>query len=663
MRLVHAFRLTGWLAVLLITFIAVPAFHGQRTSRLTLQDLLSTRPIGAFAVSPDGKTIALERDGQIALLPSDGGWPTTLTNTPGGKSGFSWSPDAKQIAYTNRDGIWVVNVADGASRRLTNAAPGGGDPRQATDRSPLWSPTGRWILFQSGRRGAGSVLVVSEDGNTTSFLTPPSEEASAASWSPDGNKIVYVSRKKEYFSGRLYLSNFDKQSGQTTGEPVVLYTAPIDRGGGWSIRGVSWSPDGKTLTTVLQNSGWNHVFLIPTTGGKPRQITDGQFEDEAPSFSPDGKYIAFVSSRDLLETRNLWIIPAHGGEAEQVAKFAESGVASQPQWAPDSKRIYFDRQSPTETSDILVQDIHSQSQPRRLTETTPIVFRSTAQIPERITWKSKDGKEIVGMLYTPRGAKPGTKYPAILWIHGGPEEQDNFHFSAWPQYLAQAGYVVLEPNYRGSIGYGEIFRNLNVEDANQGEVDDVAGGVEYLVSHGLADPKRVAIGGASHGGTTVANAVTIYPDLFAAAIDETGTVDFELFAERSNPQSSIRWTMKMGGTISEKPEIYRRANVLLAVDKIKTPLLILHGENDPQVPPAEAAEFARALKEHHKTYYYFTYPDELHGFAQPQHELDAWQKMLAFLEHYINPKYGATNTSTEDVAFPNPIEKQANAHP
>jgi dipeptidyl aminopeptidase/acylaminoacyl peptidase len=636
--------------------------QAQHTAHLTLQDLLAVDPVGSFALSPDGRTIAFERGGQIALVPSDGGWPTTLTDTPGGKSGFAWSPDGKEIAYANRGSIWVASVVDGASRRLTNASPGAGDPRQATDRGPVWSPTGRWILFQSGRRGNNSILAVSEDGNTTSFLSPSSEEASAPSWSPDGNRIVYVARKKEYFSGRLNLLNFDKQSGQVTGEPLALYTSPVDRGGGWSIRGVSWSPEGKTLTTILQNSGWNHVYLIPIDGGKPRQITDGQFEDDTPTFSPDGKYIAFISSRNLLETRNLWVLPTQGGEAKQVATFSEPGVASQPQWAPDSSRIYFSHQSPTEVGDLVVQDLNSQAAPRQLTQTTPTYFRS-AEVPEKIAWKSKDGKEIVGLLYTPPGTTPGTKHPAIVWIHGGPEEQDNFHFSGWPQYLAQAGYVVLEPNYRGSSGYGEVFRNLNVEDANQGEVDDVAGGVQYLVSHGLADPKRVAIGGASHGGTTVANAVAIYPDLFAAAIDETGTVDFELFAERSNPQSSIRWTMKMGGTIEEKPEIYRRANVLLAVDKIKTPLLILHGENDPQVPPAEAAEFARALKEHHKTYYYFTYPDELHGFSQPQHELDAWQKMLAFLEHYINPKYGATNTSTEDIAFPTSTEKQANAHP
>ena len=117
----------------------------------------------------------------------------------------------------------------------------------------------------------------------------------------------------------------------------------------------------------------------------------------------------------------------------------------------------------------------------------------------------------------------------------------------------------------------------------------------------------------------------------------------------------------MGGTPTEKPEVYRRANVLLQVDKVKTPLLVMHGENDPQVPPADSAFFVKALREHHKTVFYFTYPGELHGFAQPEHRLDAWQKQLAFLQQYINPKFGTTTTSIEEVAFPG-SDKQANAH-
>jgi dipeptidyl aminopeptidase/acylaminoacyl peptidase len=652
------------LAALLLTTAFGAESHAQEGGHLTLHDLLSVEPIGESALSPDGRTIALTRSGQIALLPSEGGWPILLTSTQGGKSGLAWSPDGKRIAYASQGSIWVVSASGGAPHRLTNAPAGGGDPRQATDRAPRWSPQGRWILFQSGRRGINSLLVVSADGSTTSFLTSAKEEAEGGRWSPNGDEIVYVTREKEYFSGRLRLLKFDARSGQTAGEPITLYTAPVDRGGGWAIRGAVWSPDGKTLATVLQNSGWNHIYLLSPKGGEPRQITDGSFEDENPTFSPDGKSISFVSNRGLLEANNLWLIPASGGEAHEVAKFDTPGIVSEPQWAPDNKSIYFNHQSPKETSDLLVQSVNSSAPPKYLTHTTPKNFSTAAQVPERVTWQSKDGKEIGGLLFTPPGAKLGAKLPAVVWVHGGPEGQDDFRADVWAQYLTQSGYVVLEPNYRGSSGYGEAFRNLNIEDSNGGEVDDVAAGAQYLVTRGLVDPARLAIGGGSHGGTMTAYMVVHYPDLFAAAIELYGVVDRQLFVERTNPSSAVRWMMKMGGTPVEKPEIYRRANVLLQVDKVdkvKTPLLVMHGENDPQVPPADSAFFVKALREHHKTVFYFTYPGELHGFSQPAHRLDAWQKQLAFLQQYINPKYGTTTTSTEEVTFPG-SDKQANSH-
>jgi dipeptidyl aminopeptidase/acylaminoacyl peptidase len=636
---------------LVFSGIAGPSVLAQISGHLTLQDLLSVEPIGETALSPDGKTIALTRNGQIVLMPASGGWPVPVTSTTGGKSGIAWSPNGKQLAFVSQGSIWVVPAAGGSPHRLTDAPAGAGDPRQATDRAPLWSPKGRWILFQSGRRGTNSLLVVSEDGNVTSFLTSPKEEAADGRWSPDGEQIVYVERAREYFSGKLKLLHFDAHTGQVSGEPVDLYTARVDRGGGWSIRGAAWSPDGSELATVLQNSGWNHIYLIPLKGGEPKQITDGAFEDEDPTFSPDGKSIAFVSSRGLLESTNVWVMPAHGGEPHILTKFEVPGISAQPEWTPDSKRVYFHHQSPVESTDLLVAEAAGQSAPTYLTHTTPENF-VTAQVPERVTWKSKDGKEIAGILYTPRGAKAGAKLPAVVWVHGGPEGQDVFRADVWAQYLAQAGYVVLEPNYRGSNGYGETFRNLNIEDSNGAEVDDVATGAEYLVTRGLADPARLAIGGGSHGGTMVAYMVVHYPDLFAAAIELYGVVDRKLFVERTNPPSATRWMMKMGGTPTEKPEIYRRANVLLQVDKVKAPILVMHGENDPQVPPANSAVFVKTLKEHHKTVFYFTYPGELHGFAQPAHRLDAWQKQLAFLEHYINPKFGTTSTSTEEIVFP-----------
>ncbi len=656
-----ATRTVALLSVATLSLLVPSTGRPQSTPRLTLQDLLAAEPIGETALSPNGKTIALLRSGQVNLMPAEGGWPVALTSTQGAKSGLNWSPDGRELAFASQGSIWTVAVAGGAPRRLTNAPAGGGDPRRAADRAPRWSPDGRWILFESGRNGSGGLFVASADGVTTSFLTMRREEAGDGRWSPDGHQIAYIDREEDAFSGRIKLLHFDGASGRATGEPSTLYTAPEDRGGGWSIHGLSWSPGGQELVAVLQNSGWNHLYLLPAKGGAPKQITDGSSEDDDPVFSCDGSSIAFVSNRVLPEASNVWIVPARGGEPRQAATFSTPGVTGQPQWSPDGKGLYFNRQSPSETSDLVFQSLALQQGPRLLTHTTSQTFAGAAQTPERVTWTSKDGKEIAGMLYTPRDGKPGAKHPAVLWIHGGPEAQDGFHSDGWAQYLAQSGYVVLEPNYRGSTGYGEQFRNLNVEDSNGGEVDDVAAGAQYLIARGLADPARIGIGGGSHGGTMVAYAVTRYPDLFAAALELFGVVDRELFVYRTNRPSAVRWMRKMGGTPADKPDTYRRADILLNVDRIRTPILILHGEDDPQVPPAESASFARALQEHHKAYLYYTYPGELHGFSQPAHRLDAWQKQLAFLDQYLNPKFGTANTSTDPIAVPD-AGKLANSH-
>lgn len=640
-------------------FLGICGALAAQNHRLTLEDLLSVEPIGETALSPDGKTFAMTRNGQIVLMPAEGGWPVTLTSTAAGKSGLSWSPDSRSIAYASQGGIWVVPASGGAPRRVTNAANGPGDPRQASDRQPQWSPKGRWILFETGRRGHNNMMVVSEDGMATDYLTAANVDEEGASWSPDGTRISYTARAPEYFSGKLNVLKFDPAKGQAAADPVTLYTSPTDRGGGWSIRKAQWSPDGRTLAVVLQDSGWDNVYLIPASGGAPKALTHGEYEDTNPVFSPNGKSLAIVSSRRNLEESDIWIVPVDGLAPRQLAKFATPGVESQPEWSPDGSRIYFHRSSPMESTDLLMAAEDGSSTPKYLTHTTPKNFETGLVMPEEVHFHSKDGMDVAAILHKPRGFKAGTKYPAVLWIHGGPEGQDTFRFDSWPQYLAQSGYVVLQPNYRGSTGYGEKFRNLNVEDSGGGEMDDVAAGAEYLVKQGMADPKRLAIGGGSHGGTMVGYAVTKYPDLFAAAIELYGVVDRATFNERTNRNTAIRWMMKMGGAPEEKPEVYRKANSLADVAKIKTPLLVMHGENDPQVPPYESAQFVRALKEHGKVYYYFTYPNELHGFSQRDHRLDAWRRQLAFLEKYIQPRYGISSTSTDDLLGP-PVATRPN---
>jgi len=622
-------------------------------ARLTLEDLIQATGVSAVDLSPNGRQFALAREGQIFLVDSQGGWPYQLTTTPGGKQGIKWSPDGNAIAFVSEGAIWTVPSTGGQPVQLTEGKRGPGDPRTAADRLPLWSPDGNWILFETGRRGNDDLGVVRKDGTTTSLLTTSSQapaDKGSAAWSRDGRYVAYVERSPEHFSGRLLVAEFDSATGRFKGEPRALYTAKQDRGGGWSIRTPEWSPDGKSLVIVLQDSGWDNIYLVPAAGGPARAITNADSDDEDPVFSPDGKRLAFLSNRTKPEERHIWVALSDGRRPHPLAS-PSPGVDSTPMWSRDGRQIYFLHNSSFEPNGVAVASLDTNAS-KVVLPTQPVNFLNTGLAPpEVVHYKSQDGLAIAAILYKPLNFTPGRQYPAVLWVHGGPEGQDVLGWEPWALYLAQHGYLVLTPNYRGSSGYGEKFRNLNVEDSGGGEVDDVALGAKYLVDQGLADKDRIGIGGGSHGGTMVAYEVTKQPDVFHVAIELYGVVDRASFIERTNRPSAIRWTLKMGGTPAEKPEVYKKANILPDVPRIEAPLLIMHGEDDPQVPPYESQELTAALKKAGKTFLYFTYPKELHGFSQREHRLDAWRKQVAFLNHYLQPASGHGTTSTQEIVL------------
>jgi dipeptidyl aminopeptidase/acylaminoacyl peptidase len=644
-----------------ILLLLYPALLVGQTQKLTIDDLLDAG-LGGYARShsepfatPDGKYTVTQERGQIVLKPVDGSAEKVLTSSAEPKAEVELSPDGRHISYISQGQVWVVPVTGGEPLQLTHDPAGPGDPRGATDHHPQWNPHGKWILYESGQKGFNELYVVSEDGKTLNLLAATEiyrgkdiltnsklDKGDAVSsdrfdprpwWSPDGQRVSYTERSREFFSGKLKVLPFDEKTGSAAGPALDIYVAKNDPGGAWAINSAAWSPDGSTLAVVLQETHWDKIWLIPSTGGKPKQLTFGTGEDEEPVYSPDGKWIAFESNQNLAEERHIWLVPAAGGTPRRLTSL--TGFESGSRWSPDGETIQFSHRTTLGAFATYVAEISGKTDPRLLGVVHHSKLEQLGITPEVVHYKAKDGLQLAGILYKPADYHAGTRYPAVILAHGGPEGQVTLNAAPWSIFLAQQGYVVLEPNFRGSTGYGERFRNANVEDSGGGEIDDIASSVQYLVETGLADPKHVGISGGSHGGTVVANAVTKLPDTFAVGIEKFGVVDRALFLRYTNRNSAIRWETKMGGPPDLKPAVYRKANVLPDVERIRTPLLILHGEEDPQVPPQESQEFAAALKKAGKTFTYITYPHEGHGFQQREHRQDADERELAFLNKYL----------------------------
>ena len=658
-------------SILIVALLLSPTvFLGQTPGQiktLTLDDILGGRGGGGLrggrggegTTSPDGKYTLSQAGGQLVLRPVGGGPEKVLVSSSAPKTDLQWAKDSKHIAYASQNQIWVVDVAGGAPLQLTHDPVGPGDPRGAVDGHIQWNPNGTWILFESGKKGFNELYAVSEDGKGPNLIAATEiyhgkdviapntarDSGDAVSsdrfdpreqWSPDGTRISYTERSREFFSGKLKVLPFDAKKGVAAGPALDLYVAQNDPGGAWAVNTAVWSPDSSTLAVVLQDTHWDKIWLIPSTGGKPKELTFGTGEDETPIYSPDGKWIAFESNRDFPEQRRIWVVPAAGGEPRRLTRL--DGSEAEPRWSADSQTIHFTWRSVLGASASYVADVSGKTEPQLIGTVRHSMYEGLGTLPEVVHYKAKDGLTTAGILFKPANLKAGTRYPLVVLAHGGPEGQTQLSASPWAMFLASQGYVVLDPNFRGSTGYGERFRNANVEDSGGGEIDDCVAGVKYLVDAGLVDPKRVGISGGSHGGTVVANAVAKYPDVWAVGIEKFGVVDRALFLQYTNRNSAIRWETKMGGPPELKPAVYRKANILPDVARIKAPLLILHGEEDPQVPPQESQQFVAALKAAGKTYSYFTYPHEGHGFRQPEHVRDADEKELAFLNKYLKPE-------------------------
>ena len=573
--------------------------------------------------SPDGSAIAfLSARGaaagdeqprpEIHVLRLDGGEAEKITDAKEGVTGFSWSPDAKRIAFLSVDSltktteaarkrkddpqvyeadfrlshVWVVDVGTKKEHELVHTTD------FTVHGAPNWSPDSRRFAYVT----APSTLLRDERRNAfiVDATTGQAERIDGGApvqgtpvWSPDGRTLAFETLRQTH-----PMVPDSMQFREILNSHLVLYDVATKRardvGAGFdnSPGAMTWSPDGKSLYFTAGDRVYSSVFRFDVTSGKYDQLTQRQII-RGVSFDKSGAHAAFVMD------------------------------------------------SPTSPGNVYSTDA-SFALPRKLTDVNPQLASIALGESEVITWKSSDGQEVEGVLLKPVGYRAGQRYPLLVEIHGGPTGAHNMGFKAnWGspgQFWAGQGWAVLYPNPRGSTGYGEKFMRGNVPDWGGGDYRDIMTGVDAMISRGVADADKLAVSGWSYGGYMTSWVVT-QTNRFKAAMEGAGLTDLVSMYGTTDIPGYIA-SFFNGVPNKQTTEFYRQRSAITFVDNVTTPLLILHGGNDQRVPIGQPMEYFRQLKDRGKTVQLVFYPREGHGLSEYYHQMDKVRREFDWINRY-----------------------------
>ena len=647
------------------------------------------------------------------------------------------SSDGQWIAYT----VSIPSLKDDEEKtRIWMVPAGGGDalPMTAKDESsehPRWSPDGKYLAFLSGRKeGKTYVWLLNRLGGEAEPLIETVQDVKDFAWSPDSRRVVLVLQDPSPEDLKAAKEKVQVESeGKETKDKKPTAQRPwvIDRyqfkedeigylerlrthlyvfdlasksltqvtSGDFDDKHPAWSPDGKLLAfssnrsipdpdRTYDSNIWVVAADNQDKGAHLTQITTNPGSDDAPAWSPDGKWIAYVTQLDpkllVYATSHIAVSPAAGGEAK-VLTLKLDRVSSEPHFSPDGKFIYFIADDdgtqnlcriPVGGGEItrpiggrlmvydyslaksgavaaLVTTVDRPSEiftlpDGKLTRITHTNDEFISQVklttPEYVKFKSKDGTIVSGYLYKPLDYVPGKKYPAILRPHGGPVWAYYAEFTHLAQLFAANGYVVLYPNPRGSTGYGEAYsKAIDADWGNKDFQDDMAM-VDYAIAQGLVDPDKLGVGGWSYGGIST-DFIIAQTTRFKAAISGAGA---GLFASMYGHDQYIRdYEYELGYPWKDKA-VWDKVSPFYKIENVTTPTLFMGGNIDWNVPILGGEQMYQALKSLGRETELVVYPGEYHEFKAPSHLKDRLERYLAWYAHYVK----ADGTPARPAAAP-----------
>ncbi len=653
-----------------ILLLAVIAAGAQERRPMTFDDVMALNNVGSPQISPDGELVVYtvshasmndnEIRSEIWLVSSGGGDVRRFTSGNNDRSPV-WSPDGEWIGFISsrptpgrprggddredngdRPQIYLISPHGGEATKLTDSKSGAG--------GFVWSHDSKKIAYvaqipltdeeEEKRRGGDDTKVIDGDFRYSSLhvvdvKSRQSDEivrgdfvVGQPAWSHDGTRVAYsvrpTARADDGSLGDIYIANADG-----SGSPRKLYE---NEG---SDASPVWSPDGQTIlfSTASEGAlGFSRLHTIPASGGSPRSVIP-DFDGPANNvrFSPDGEKIYFQAGAGT--TRQIFSAPASGGDVEQITDYA--GVVGGFTMTADGKTFAFTRTDVQHPNDVYVASLPS-FDPKQITNHNPQLVDIEVGDSELISWKSKDGREIEGVVIYPVGYEPGKKYPVLMNVHGGPSGAWTQSFpGSWGNYAhvwAGRDWITLLPNPRGSSSYGEEFQLSNLKDWGGGDYEDVQSGLDELIRRGIADPDRMGQTGWSYGGYMTAWTLT-QTDRFRAVMVGAGLTN--MFSMYSTNDLQRLLEGYFGDTPFNEEEEYRRASAMTFINEAKTPTLIMHGEQDNRVPKSQAQELYMGLKKNDVPVQMVWYPREPHGLREPMHRLDKMRREYSFFSENV----------------------------
>ena len=589
--------------------------------------------------SADGKYLAFlskrgEGKTQVWLLNRMGGEAEQLTKTIQDVNDFAWSPDSKHMVLALQDPS-PEELEDAKEKEKEKPGSEAKDKETKSDKPKTPRPhvIDRYrfktdmVGYLDRRRTHLYVLDFATKALTQ--VTSGDFDDAQPSWSPDGKLLAFTSNRSTPDPDRTYNSDIWVVAADNTDKGAHLTQVTTNSG---EDSEPSWSPDGRWITYLtkldpkLFQYGTLHVAISPASGG-PAKVLTQSFDRMSrwPRFSPDGRYIYFTADDD--GKVNLCRVPMAGGE---ITRPISGRVVVWEYSIAKSGELAAQVASPERPSEIFT--VGDSGAPTRITRVNDAFLEKLKLVtPEYVKFKSKDGTMVAGYLYKPLDYVAGRKYPTLLHPHGGPVGAYYGEFNHFSQLFAANGYAVLEPNPRGSSGYGEAFCKAIYADWGNKDFQDDMAMVDYAIAQGISDPDKLGVGGWSYGAIST-DFIIAQSTRFKAAISGAGSSFFASLY--GHDQYILDYDTELGQPWANRAT-WDKISFFNKVENITTPTLFMGGEIDWNVPIIGGEQMYEAMKSLGRETELVVYPGEFHGFKTPSHIKDRLERNLAWYAHYV----------------------------